>query len=84
MSRPKGATNILSRRVKIYIGQIVEDNIEDLANEIKELKGKQKIDAILVLLSYIIPKQKPSGNDIEDQTWFETNDITTLNMDLYK
>jgi len=84
MSRPQAATNILSRRVKIHIGQIVEDNIEDLANEIKELKGKQKIDAILVLLSYIIPKQKPSENDIEDQTWFETNDITTLNMDLYK
>lgn len=84
MARPKGSTNTLSRRVKIHIGQLIEDNFQDLEQEIKELKGKQKVDALLTLISYIVPKQKSTTTDIETRSWNEDHEIPeyNFNMDL--
>jgi len=64
MNKPNKETQLLRERVRI----LLDDNWDEVCIEIKALKGKDHVDAILRMLEYALPKLSRT----------ETRDITEI------
>ena len=63
MNKPNKETQLLRERVRI----LLDDNWDEVCIEIKALKGKDKVDAILRMLEYALPKlSRTETRDISD------------------
>jgi len=63
MNKPNKETQLLRERVRI----LLDDNWDEVCIEIKALKGILKIDAVLRLLEYTLPKlSRTETRDISD------------------
>ena len=72
--RPKGAQNKTGMQVKEILNEILSDEIEAMPERLNQLSDKDRLDIVIKLLPYILPKQKE----------FEiTNDITKMNLPDY-
>jgi hypothetical protein len=72
--RPKGAQNKTSKQVKEILSDILSDEIEAMPERLNQLSDKDRLDIVIKLLPYILPKQK----ELEI-----TNDITKMNLPDY-
>ena len=72
--RPKGAQNKTGRQVKEILNEILSDEIEAMPERLNQLSDKERLDIVIKLLPYILPKQK----ELEI-----TNDITKMNLPDY-
>jgi pheromone shutdown protein TraB len=57
IGRPKGSINKTSAEIKAAIRQILSNQLEGVESLLDELTPKDKVDALIKLLPYIIPKQ---------------------------
>lgn len=55
--RPKGALNKTTAETKELLKKIVSNELETIAQRLELLDNKDRIDAIIRLLPYIVPKQ---------------------------
>jgi hypothetical protein len=55
--RPAGSINKNSAEIKVVIRQILSNQLEGLELLLNELTPKDKVDTLIKLLPYIIPKQ---------------------------
>ena len=55
--RPKGAVNKTTAETKELLQKIVSNELETIAQRLELLDNKDRIDAIIRLLPYIVPKQ---------------------------
>ena len=55
--RPKGAINKNSAETKELLRQIITNQLEDVELLLNELPPRDRVDAIIKLLPYIMPKQ---------------------------
>ncbi len=62
--RPKGIPNKVNKDLKSRIAQIVENGFETIETDLKALEAKDRLNAYLKLLEYILPKQRESKIDI--------------------
>ena len=62
--RPKGIPNKVNQDLKSRLAQIVEDGIETLESDLGSLTPKDRVNAYLKLLEYLLPKQRESKIDI--------------------
>ena len=72
--RPKGAQNKTSKQVKELLSDILSDEIEAMPERLNQLSDKERLDIVIKLLPYILPKQK----ELEI-----SNDITKMNLPDY-
>lgn len=62
--RPKGVPNKVNQDLKTRIAQIVESGIETIETDLVSLAPKDRVNAYLKLLEYLLPKQRESKIDI--------------------
>ena len=55
--RPKGAMNKTSAETKELLQKIVSNELEGIAERLEKLDNKERIDAVIKLLPYIVPRQ---------------------------
>lgn len=56
--RQKGTPNKTTQTTKEFIQALLEDNQEQLQEDLKRLAPKDRVNALLGLLPYIVPKQQ--------------------------
>jgi len=66
--RPKGSTNQRTTRLRDKFLKLVEANESTLHEDLQSLKPKERLDVILNLASYLIPKLKATEMTLEDKT----------------
>lgn len=55
--RPRGAKNRTTAQTKAIIQQLVNKEIDTLPDLLDKLKPKERIEAVIKLMAYLIPKQ---------------------------
>lgn len=80
--RPKGAMNKTTAETKELLQKIVSAELEGITERLEQLDNKERIDAVIKLLPYIVPKQseirvEPKANNFESITV----DLSTLTTD---
>lgn len=55
--RPKGAVNKTTTEAKVLIQKIVSKELENIDTLLEKLEPKERIDAVIKLLPYFMPKQ---------------------------
>lgn len=55
--RPKGAVNKTTAETKEIIQKIVSNELDKITDLLEKLEPKERIDAVIKLLPYIVPKQ---------------------------
>lgn len=55
--RPKGAVNKTSAETKELLQKIVSNELDNITDLLSKLEPKERIDAVIKLLPYIVPKQ---------------------------
>lgn len=55
--RPRGAKNRTTAQTKAIIQQLVNNEIDTLPALLDKLKPKERIEAVIKLMAYLIPKQ---------------------------
>lgn len=74
--RPKGTPNKATREMKEIVATIVENNIERLQKDIDSLTAKERLDVIVKLIAYIVPKPVSVKAEIE-----QTTELPTMTLD---
>jgi hypothetical protein len=65
--RKPGAVNKTSKKTKELIANIVEENLEQVQKDIAGLKPSERINVVIKLLDYVVPKQKSiEVNDVSE------------------
>ena len=77
--RPKGSLNKSTAETKELLQKIVSNELEGIAERLEKLDNKERIDAVIKLLPYIVPKQSEISIDTEYRNNFQPLTITLLN-----
>lgn len=56
--RPKGSSNKATSKVRDSFTKLLEDNLEQLKDDFKELEPKDRIKLFLDLSKYVVPQLK--------------------------
>jgi hypothetical protein len=65
--KPFGATSKQNKEIRERFKMLLEDNIDTLQKDIEKLNSKDRIDAIISLASYVIPKLKATEHRAEEE-----------------
>jgi hypothetical protein len=60
--REKGTPNRVTKRVRQWIFDVVQDNLDMFESDIKTLEPKERINVICGLLPYIVSKRNEQSN----------------------
>jgi vacuolar-type H+-ATPase subunit E/Vma4 len=55
-AKPKGASNKVTNKIRVWIQKIIEDNFQTIIDDIALLDSKERVNAISNLIEYAIPK----------------------------
>lgn len=68
--RPLNSSNTLTRTIKKMIADIVECNLENLQNDLDQMKPAERTKVIVSLLDYVSPKLRSvETTDLTDTTF---------------
>jgi hypothetical protein len=68
--RPANSTNLLTRNIKKAITDIVEHNLENLQDDLDQMKPSERTKVIISLLEHVSPKLRSvETNDITEHTF---------------
>lgn len=68
--RTKGSQNKTTKAIKEFIMQLLCDNMEQITEDLKSLDPKERLQIIVGLLPYVLPKTKVEvRNELND--WFD-------------
>ena len=76
--RPKGSANKNTSKVRDAYTELLEDNLQQLKEDFKDLDPKDRIKLFLEMTKYIIPQLKASELKLDDDT------IDRFNMPISK
>ena len=63
--RPKGAVNKTTAETKELLQKIISNELEGVSERLEQLDNKDRIDVLIKILPYIVPKQKEISIDLE-------------------
>ncbi|MEL6305774.1 MAG: hypothetical protein AAFO07_32155 [Bacteroidota bacterium] len=73
--RKKGTPNKNTSALRDRVESLINDNWEDVLKDIKELTGKERVDIIVRLLEYSLPKlQRTQLEEVQPPK------VTTINL----
>jgi hypothetical protein len=72
--RPKGSQNKTTGEIRSIFQSLLEQNLEQMTDDIKALEPKQRIDVLLKLTEFILPKVKeePTALSLPDKSKFHS------------
>lgn len=73
--RPKGKPNKVSTDLKAVIKKIVENQFETIEKDLKAMDSKDRINTVLKLTEYILPKQRETRIDLSNLSDDEVDDL---------
>ncbi|MFY7938630.1 MAG: hypothetical protein ACOVOQ_14710 [Flavobacterium sp.] len=73
--RPKGKPNKVSTDLKTTIKKIVENQFEFIEKDLKAMDSKDRINTVLKLTEYILPKQRETRIDLSNLSDDEVDDL---------
>lgn len=76
--RVKGSSNKATSKVRDSFTSLLEDNLEQLKNDFKELEPKDRIKLFLDLSKYVIPQLKQTDVKLEGGLNINDFDISKL------
>lgn len=65
--RPRGAKNKATNELREWVERFINENLDTIANDIKELEPNERVKFFLALLNYTLPKQQSVKADITDE-----------------
>jgi hypothetical protein len=65
--RPKGAVNKTTAQTKKIIEKLVSSELKNIDSLLEQLKPKDRIEALIKLLPFVIPKQQEISIDAPHQ-----------------
>ena len=65
--RPRGARNRATNELREWVERFINDNLDTIANDIKELDPNERVKFFLALLNYTLPKQQSVKAEINDE-----------------
>ena len=80
--RPKGVPNKMTADLKSRIAQIVENGFEAIETDLEVLEAKDRVNAYLKFLEYLLPKQRETKIDVSSLSDEEVEEL--LNKALNK
>jgi len=63
----KGSVSKQNKEIRERFKMLIDDNIDTLQKDIEKLNSKDRIDAIISLASYVIPKLKATEHRAEEE-----------------
>ena len=76
--KPKGAINRTTKVAKEFILKIVNENLETIENDFKQLEPKDRIKLTLDLMTFVIPKLRQVEATIESSNTDNTELLQKL------
>ena len=73
--RPKGKPNRTTTELREMITTLFESKYEDFTNALDELEAKEKVDAYIKIMSFVIPKKTETKFDFSSLTDIELDNI---------
>lgn len=73
--RPKGVPNKMTADLKSRIAQIVENGFETIESDLEALEAKDKVNAYLKFLEYLLPKQRETKIDVSSLSDDEVEEL---------
>jgi hypothetical protein len=73
--RQKGTPNKTTSNLKATIQNIVERQFETLESDLEELEGRDKINFVLKLIEYVLPKQRETKIDFNSLSDEEIDEL---------
>ena len=64
--RPVGSTNRVTRKTKELIALFVEENFKDIMEDLKQLDAKDRVQAFINLLKFVVPPAR--DKEAEEET----------------
>lgn len=74
--RPKGSANKETKKVRDWIGKFLENNTSTLEQDIMSLDPKDRVNSILSLMEYSVPKLARTELVSDNEDGFTINVIT--------
>jgi len=71
--RPKGSGNKDVSEIREAFQKLIEGNIDQLETDLAELSPEKRINAIISLASYVLPKLKQIEVDNKSEVWNTIN-----------
>lgn len=65
--RPRGAKNKATNELREWVERLINDNLDTITNDIKELDPNERVKFFLALLNYTLPKQQSVKAEINDE-----------------
>ena len=56
--RPKGASNKSTETIKRSISMLLENNIDNVQSDLDEMRPRDRVNALLQFMKFVIPTQK--------------------------
>ena len=56
--RPKGASNKSTETIKRSISMLLENNIDTVQSDLDEMQPRDRVNALLQFMKFVIPTQK--------------------------
>lgn len=76
--RPKGSSNKATSKVRDSFTNLLEDNLEQLKEDFKDLEPKDRIKLFLDLSKYVIPQLKQTEVKLDGSIDINDFDISKL------
>lgn len=81
--RQKGTQNKVSGTIKEMISLSIRSELESLPTLLKNLEPKERIDAILKLMAYLVPKANSENDDPIHAKQNRTNSLQKLHKMMF-
>jgi hypothetical protein len=65
--KPKGATSKQNKMIRERLKMLLDNNLDQIEDDLQKLNSKDRIDAILNLAGYVVPKLKSTEHRAEEE-----------------
>ena len=65
--KPKGATSKQNKEIRERFKMLLDNNLDQIEDDLQKLNSKDRIDAILNLASFVVPKLKAVEHRPEEE-----------------
>lgn len=78
--RQPGSTNRTTTDIKSRIANFIDEQFDSIADDMSQLKPKERVTAYLKLMEYVVPKQREQKIDLSTLTDEQVDDLLNKAM----